>query len=113
MIIERVTGQTLFAEVTRRLLKPLRLDHTMPQEGRVIPGVVNGYSSFTNLAGPQGAMIVDGKFTINPQAEWAGGGLASTAEDPARWAEAFYESCLIKQPYFPQMVDGIKSKVID
>jgi D-alanyl-D-alanine carboxypeptidase len=107
MIIERVTGETLFAEVTRRFLKPLRLDHTVPQEGRVIPGVVNGYSSLTNLSGPQGAMIVNGKFTVNPQAEWAGGGFASTAEDLARWAKALYEGGLIKQPYFDQMLAGI------
>ncbi len=109
MIIERVTKDTLYAEVTRRFLQPLKLDHTIPQEGRVIPGVVNGYSSFTSVAGPQGAMIVDGKFTINPQAEWAGGGFASTAEDLARWAKALYEGDLIKQPYFDQMLDGIKT----
>jgi len=113
MIIERVTGNTLYAEVTRRFLKPLKLDHTIPQEGRVIPGVVNGYSSFTNLAGPQGAMIVDGKFTVNPQAEWAGGGFASTAEDLARWAKALYEGGLIKQPYFDQMLAGIDTGEID
>lgn len=109
LIIERVTGQTLFDEVTRRFLKPLKLEHSIPQEGRVIPGLVNGYSSSTNLAGPQGAMIVDGKFTINPQAEWAGGGFASTAEDLARWAKALYEGGLIKQPYFDQMLSGINT----
>jgi len=113
MIIEKVTSQTLYAEVTRRFLKPLKLDRTIPQQGRVIPGVVNGYSSFTNLAGPQGAMIVDGKFTVNPQAEWAGGGFASTAEDLARWAKALYEGDLIKQPYFDQMLTGIGTGEID
>lgn len=113
MIIERVAGQTLFDEVRRRFLKPLKLEHTVPQEGRVIPGLVNGYSSFTSLAGPQGAMIVGGKFTINPQAEWAGGGFASTAEDLARWAKALYEGGLIKQPYFDQMLAGIDTGEID
>lgn len=113
MIIERVTGQTLFDEVTRRFLKPLKLDRTIPQEGRVIPGLVNGYSSFTNLAGPLGAMIVAGKLTINPQAEWAGGGFASTAKDLAPWAKALYEGGLIKQPYFDQMLAGIDTGEID
>ena len=113
MVIERVAGQTLFDEVTRRFLKPLKLDHTLPQQGRVIPGLVNGYSSFTNLAGPQGAMIIGGKFTINPQAEWAGGGFASTAEDLARWAKVLYEVGLIKQPYFDQMLNGIDTGETD
>lgn len=113
MIIERVTGTTLYAEVTRRFLKPLGLDHTVPQEGRIIPGVVNGYSSFGFLAGPKGAMIVNGKFTINPQVEWAGGGFASTAEDLARWATALYGGELIKEPFKDQMLAGIKTGEID
>jgi len=113
MIIERVTGTTLYAEVTRRFLKPLKLDHIVPQEGRIIPGLVNGYSSFGMLAGPKGAMIVDGKFTINPQVEWAGGGFASTAEDLARWAKELYGSDLIKKPFMDQMLAGIKTGEID
>ena len=113
MIIERVTGTTLYMEVTWRFLKPLKLDHIVPQEGRIIPGVVNGYSSFGMLAGPKGAMIVDGKFTINPQVEWAGGGFASTAEDLARWAKALYGSDLIKKSFMDQMLTGIKTGEVD
>jgi D-alanyl-D-alanine carboxypeptidase len=113
MIIERVTGTTLYAEVTRRFLKPLELNHIVPQEGRIIPGVVNGYSSFGFLAGPKGAMIVNGKFTINPQVEWAGGGFASTAEDLARWATALYGGELIKEPFKDQMLAGIKTGETD
>jgi CubicO group peptidase (beta-lactamase class C family) len=109
MIIERITDQTLYREVTRRFLKPLNLAHTIPQEGRVIPGVINGYTSDAAIAGPKGAMIVDGKFTFNPQCEWAGGGFASTAEDLAHWAKALYEGQLIKQPYFDQILTGIKA----
>lgn len=113
MIIERVTGTTLYAEVTRRFLRPLGLDHIVPQEGRIIPGVVNGYSSFGILAGPKGAMIVDGKFTINPQVEWAGGGFASTAEDLARWAKALYGGDLIQKSFMDQMLTGIKTGEVD
>src|SRR5262245_27072398 len=113
MIIERITNQTLYREVTRRFLKPLNLAHTSPQEGRVIPGLINGYTSDAAIAGPKGAMIVGGKFTFNPQCEWAGGGFASTVEDLARWAKALYEGPLIKQPYFDQMVAGIKATLFD
>jgi len=111
MIIERITGQTLYSEVTRRFLKPLNLAHTIPLEGRVIPGLINGYTSDAPNAGPKGAMIVDGKLIFNPQFEWAGGGFASTAEDLAHWAKALYEGQLIKQPYFDQMLTGIKAEV--
>jgi len=113
MIIEHITGQTLYSEVTRRFLKPLNLAHTIPQEGRVIPGLINGYTSDAAIAGPKGAMIVGGKFTFNPQCEWAGGGFASTAEDLAHWAKALYEGQLIKQPYFDQMLTGIKTNIVN
>jgi D-alanyl-D-alanine carboxypeptidase len=111
MIIERITDQTLYREITRRFLKPLNLAHTIPQEGRVIPGIINGYTSDAGISGPKGAMIVDGKFIFNPQFEWAGGGFASTAEDLAHWAKALYEGQLIKQPYFDQMLTGISAGI--
>ena len=31
-------------------------------------------------------------FVANPQMEWTGGGLSTTAEDLARWAKAVYEA---------------------
>lgn len=40
------------SEVTRRFLKPHNLAHTIPQEGRVIPGLINGYTSDAAIAGP-------------------------------------------------------------
>src|SRR6185503_15330380 len=113
MIIERVTGTTLYAEVTRRFLTPLKLAHIVPQQGRIIPGVVNGYSSFPMVPHPGGSMLVDGKFTINPQVEWAGGGFASTAEDLARWAHALFAGNLISKPYLDQMLTGIATGEID
>jgi len=113
MIIDRVTGSTLYSEVQRRFLTPLKLDHIVPQEGRVIPGVVNGYSEFPMIPHPGGSMIVDGKFTINPQVEWAGGGFASTSEDLARWAAALFGGDLISKVYLEQMLNGIATGEID
>lgn len=113
MVIERVTGATLFDEVRRRFLKPLQLDHIVPQEGRVIPGVANGYSSMSSIAGPGGALIVNGKFTINPQVEWAGGGFAATTEDLARWAQAMFTKDLFTPAYLDQMLKEIDTGEVD
>jgi hypothetical protein len=33
-------------------------------------------------------MLVNGAYVVNPQFEWTGGGLATTAMDLARWAKA-------------------------
>lgn len=91
MIFERVTNKTVYGEVARRILKPLKLNDTIPSDRRVLPGVITGYSAPNTPFGLNGRLIVDGQFVINPQMEWTGGGFASTAEDLARWAKSLYE----------------------
>lgn len=97
MAAEKAGGKPLFAEIERRLLKPLKLDKTTPSDKREIPGLVSGHAAIRNPFGYEGPTIVDGKFVMNPQMEYAGGGLASTPEDLARWAKAVYEGKAFKE----------------
>ena len=93
MVVERAAGRSLYEEVAARFLKPLRLGRTIPSDSHVLPEVANGY--FENRP-----VIVGGRFRLNPQWEWAGGGFASTAEDLARWvaeAEAASETVTLKR----------------
>jgi D-alanyl-D-alanine carboxypeptidase len=57
-------------------------------------------------------MIVDGKFAINPQFEWTGGGYVSTAHDLARWAKLFYEGKAFSPDLLPQVVDGVAAPML-
>ena len=84
MIFERITRKTVYGEVQRRILTPLKLERTIPSDRRVLTDVITGYSMPNSPFGFEGRVIVDGKFIINPQMEWTGGGFASTAEDLAR-----------------------------
>jgi D-alanyl-D-alanine carboxypeptidase len=106
MIIEKVTGRKFYDEANRRLLKPLKLTQTIPQDGPRLKGVVQGYAGPNNPFGGTDAMIVNGKFAINPQFEWTGGGYASTAHDLARWAKMIYEGKAFSPDLLPQVVDG-------
>lgn len=110
MIFERITKKNLYQEVNRRLLKPLKLANTIPSDRRSIPGVITGYSRPGSPFGFEGRVITDGKFVINPQMEWTGGGFASTAEDLARWAKALYEGRAFGKPYLDQMLQAIEAK---
>src|SRR4030095_4470015 len=83
MIIEKATGKRLYDLINDRLIKPYKLEHTIPSDSLTLPDVVTVYVQSK-------PMIVDGKFKINPQWEWAGGGFASTAEDLARWGALLY-----------------------
>jgi D-alanyl-D-alanine carboxypeptidase len=108
MVAEKAGGKPLFAEIERRLLRPLRLDRTVPSDRRVIPGLVSGHAAVRNPFGYRGPTIVAGKFVMNPQMEWAGGGLASTPEDLARWTKALYEGkAFRKKETLAAMLTGV------
>lgn len=91
MIIESVTGNAAYAEISRRLLEPLGIVNTVPSDSRDIEGLVQGYAGDPNPFGGSPEMLVEGRLTINPQFEWGGGGFASTTEDLARWARDIHE----------------------
>lgn len=111
MIIERVTGKTYYQELERRILKPLALSRTIPSDKRMIRGLSQGYAGAGNPFGGTDAMISDGKFAINPQFEWTGGGIASTSEDLARWAKMLYEGKAFESSLLPQMLDGVPARL--
>ena len=112
MIIEKVTGRKFYDEANRRLLKPLKLTETIPQDGPRLKGVVQGYAGPNNPFGGTDAMLVNGKFTVNPQFEWTGGGYVSTAHDLARWAKMFYEGKAFSPDLLPQVVDGVAAPML-
>lgn len=107
MIFERATGKTVYGEVERRILKPLKLNRTIPSDRPVLPEVITGYSRANSPFGIEGRMIVNGRFLFDPQMEWCGGGFASTAEDLARWAKALYEGKVLRPPAVAQLLNGV------
>jgi D-alanyl-D-alanine carboxypeptidase len=89
----------------------LKLTRTLPSDSRVIPGLIQGYAGANNPFGGTDAMIAEGRFVINPQFEWCGGGMASTTEDLARWAKALYEGRAFDRSLLSQMLDGVPAKL--
>ncbi|MBK9164578.1 MAG: beta-lactamase family protein [Acidobacteria bacterium] len=111
MILERVTGREFYSEAKRRFIKPLKLTNTIPQDGPKLRNVVQGYAGPNNPFGGRDRMIENGKFIVNPQLEWTGGGWASTGEDLARWAKMMYEGRAFDASLVPIMVDGVPAKL--
>jgi D-alanyl-D-alanine carboxypeptidase len=110
LVAEKATGKPLFEEISQRLLKPLHLDRTIPSNRRSLPEMAVGYSMRGSPFRVEGRTIVDGKFLINPQFEYAGGGLASTPEDLARWAKALYEGKVFrKRETLQAMLTGVEA----
>ena len=111
MIIEHVAKNTYYGELKRRILVPLDLKDTVPADSRIVPGLVQGYAGPKNPFGGRDEMISDGKFAVNPQFEWTGGGLAVTALDLARWGKLLYEGKAFDASMLAPFLDGVPSKL--
>jgi D-alanyl-D-alanine carboxypeptidase len=110
MIFERVAGQTVYGEIVRRILKPLKLRETSPAVSRTIAGLIPGYLAANNPFGLEGRTLVEGRFVINPQMEWCGGGFVSTAEDLSRWAMFLYEGRVLRPFTLNWMLEAVPAK---
>ena len=111
MIIERAGGASYYDQLRSRILRPLKVDDTVPADSRVVPGLVQGYAGPNNPFGGSDEMIKDGKFAINPQFEWTGGGLATTAHDLAKWAKLLYEGRIIHESLMDDLLAGVPAKL--
>jgi len=111
MIIERVTGRPYYDELRRRLLGPLALRNTIPSDRPELPGVANGYAGRRNELGGFDATLAGGRLAINPQLEWTGGGLASTADDLARWGKLLYEGKAFDASLLPELLRGVPAQL--
>jgi D-alanyl-D-alanine carboxypeptidase len=110
MIIERLLGTSYYAAARARLLEPLGLRNTLPSDRRALPGVVNGYAGPRNDLGGYDASMRNGLMEVNPQFEWTGGGMASTAEDLARWGKLMYEGKAFDPRLLPVMLDAVPAR---
>lgn len=111
MIIEKVTGKKFYDEANRRVIKPLKLQNTFPQDRRELKGLIQGYAGAQNPFGGKDKVIENGKFIINPQFEWTGGGYVSNAEDLARWAHMMYQGKAFDSSLLPAMLDGVPARL--
>jgi D-alanyl-D-alanine carboxypeptidase len=111
MIIERVTGKKFYDEAERRVLKPLKLKNTYPQDRREIRGLIQGYAGKDNPFGGKDQVLENGRFIINPQFEWTGGGMVSNTEDLARWAKAMYEGKAFDAALLTEMLAGVPARL--
>lgn len=90
VIIEQVTGRSVAAEITERIVVPLGLAHTSFAATPEMPvPYAHGYA-----AGHAGGPLRD-VTRSNPGVPWASGAMISTIEDLRIWAEALVAGSLL------------------
>ena len=95
LLVERVTGRSVRAELRRRIVGPLRLDHTAYRPGPVAGRHVHGYrlASHQDVVDPAAAP----RDLETRSARWAGaaGDVVSSAGDLARFLSALLRGDLL------------------
>jgi D-alanyl-D-alanine carboxypeptidase len=107
MIIERITHDTLYAEIEKRFLGPLHLSSTEPSDHADLKGLVPAYADLTLSYGQPRKMAEHEHYDFNPQFEWAGGGYISNSADLARWVKVLYQGRLFRPETFRELIKGV------
>ena len=107
---EKILHHRLYDDIDRTILKPLKLENTLPSTARVLPGLITGYSMPSSPFPVSGPMLRDGKLLFNPKFEWTGGGFLSNSWDLARWAFSLYSGKVLTAAELRQMEVGVPAK---
>lgn len=106
MALEVVLEDTVYRAVWKRFLQPLGLKDTHENNSYDLPGLAQGWRSYRVTSGEPQAVLQKGKFYINPQMEWCGGGYRSTTSDLAKWGAALYGGNAISAKARTRMIDA-------
>ncbi|GHE63260.1 serine hydrolase domain-containing protein [Roseivirga thermotolerans] len=105
MVVESVTGRTLYQETMDRVVKKAGLKFVEPQDKRTYNGLAQGYNEDDPFF-PGLALDEQGRSRYNWQFEWAGGGLVITSQDLAILAKQIYEGKMFNPDLLPEYFNG-------
>jgi D-alanyl-D-alanine carboxypeptidase len=112
LLAERVTGQSPYSEIERRILRPHHLAAIVPADRKRIPGLVQGYAGEGNFMGFD-AVMMDGELILDPAFEGGGGGFVTNASDLARWMPLFAEGKVFPVSLLPEVRRGVPAGQLD
>lgn len=107
LTVEAATGRGYYELLIERILEPLQLTGTSPQDRRELPGLTPGHMQADNPFGlPERTHGDDGLINHNPALEYCGGGVVSTPHDLSRYAWMLYRGMILDWDYRPDLLDG-------
>jgi D-alanyl-D-alanine carboxypeptidase len=112
LLAERVTGQSAYTEIQRRILQPHHLSGVVPADRKRIPGLVPGYAGKDNFLGFD-AVTADGNLLLDPTFEGGGGGFVTNAGDLARWMPLVAEGKVYPASLLADVRRGVPAGQLD
>ncbi|WP_347922922.1 serine hydrolase domain-containing protein [Pontimicrobium sp. SW4] len=107
ILIEKVTGNSLYSEVQKRVLDKAGLKNVVPQTTRKYKNIAQGYNAKDDSFFPGVQFDETGKSRYNLQFEWAGGGLVITTHDLAVLGKKIYEGKMFDPKLLDEYFRGI------
>lgn len=107
MLIEKITGNTLYEEVQKRVLDKADLKNVVPQTERNYEHIAQGYNAENDSFFPGLQFDSNGNSRYNLNFEWAGGGLVITTHDLAVLGKKIYEGKMFDASLLRDYFDGI------
>lgn len=110
LIIESVSQEKYYEQISKRFLIPLHLTLTSPSDNPILPSLAAGYASadFLPELGSK-TTVAPGILAWNPAIEWTGGGLISHPHDLVVWAKALYEGNAMEGDYFKDLFHTVST----
>lgn len=109
LIINTVTGNKYNELLKTRLLKPLKLINTTPSESRDIKLLAQGYTGKEPFNFPE-KVVINGRYVVNPQFEWTGGGVITNAPELAQWGKILYSGKLLSKNMMMELLKPVSTE---
>ena len=108
LVLEAASGASYYDELRRRVLAPLDLAMTVPQDRRRVPRLAQGYAaaSAEPFGLPLETLGPDGRMAFNPAIEWTGGGLYSNPQSLVKWAKLLFEGEAFDGDYLGDLLES-------
>ncbi len=110
MVMEKAAGKMVYELVQERILDPFLLRNTYPSTQRELPGLTQGYIGENNFFDLPKKTIEKGKYVMNPQFEWTGGGFVTNVEDMAFWMKWLHEGQILLSEIYNELISPVDFK---
>lgn len=107
LVMEAASGRPYYTELRERILEPLGLAMTHPQDRRDAPRLAQGYAvASAEIFGTPEKVVAGGRMVFNPAIEWTGGGLYNNPQSLVRWAKLLYEGEALEGDYLGDLLES-------
>ena len=109
LAMEKASGKSAYEQISGLTIGKLMLIQTEPSTKLSYKWLANGQHFPGNPFG-DGWALEDGKFRVNPQLEWAGGGFITSPRDLARLTRGIVNAKVISKESAALMMEGVAAK---